>query len=99
MTRKRTLGLIALLPLALTAGCAMPPEDVSAEQIGNFDAAVASIGCELRTERDYLPVELQTGMTRDQTIAMAQYRIAMGEAVSLGDGAVRLTTGACATPS
>ncbi|NIZ09200.1 hypothetical protein HCZ97_07125 [Pseudooceanicola sp. HF7] len=84
------------MPLALVAACAVPPSDVTPQQSANFDAAVASIGCELRTERDYLPVELQTGMTRDQVIAMAQYRMAMNMAVGSEDGAVRLTTGPCA---
>ena len=90
------LGLVALLPLGFLAGCAVPPPSVDSAQQANFDAAVASIGCVLRNERDYLPVELQTGLTRDQVVAMAQYRMASNQAVPLEGGAVQLTTGPCA---
>ena len=78
------------------AACAMPPSDLPAGAAENFNDAVASVGCVLRTERDYLPVELQTGMTREQTIALAQHKIVSGEAISLPDGAVQLTVGDCA---
>ncbi|MGI3165880.1 hypothetical protein [Pseudooceanicola sp. 200-1SW] len=81
--------------LALAA-CTMPPSDLPPGAAENFNDAVASVGCVLRTERDYLPVELQTGMTREQAIALAQYKIVSGEAISLPDGAVQLTVGDCA---
>lgn len=81
--------------LALTA-CAMPPQGVPDDAVPAYDAAVASIGCNLATEKDYLPVELQTGMTREQVLAMTSYKIANKQAVRLPDGTVQLTTGACA---
>ena len=82
--------------LGLTAACAMPPEGVPSDAVSAYDDAVASIGCNLRTEKDYLPVELQTGMTREQVLAMTTYKIANKQAVKLPDGTVQLTTGACA---
>ena len=55
--------LRGVLPaLALTAACAMPPEGTDEQDLANFDAAVASVGCDLRTESEYLAVELQTGL-------------------------------------
>ncbi|PJE29778.1 hypothetical protein SAMN06297129_2820 [Pseudooceanicola antarcticus] len=88
-----TAPLAALALAACTAGL---PEDLPAGAAEGFNDAVASVGCVLRTERDYLPVELQTGLTREQAIEMAQYKIATGDAVSLPDGAVQLVVGECA---
>ncbi|MGB7318316.1 MAG: hypothetical protein WBC85_10165, partial [Planktotalea sp.] len=62
----------------------------------NFDAAVASIGCDLKFESDYLPVELQTGMNREEIQAMAANKVRRGQAVALGGGGVRSTVGTCA---
>ncbi|MBR9765213.1 MAG: hypothetical protein GYB53_17255 [Rhodobacteraceae bacterium] len=93
------MDLRAWLPLTALAlaGCTMSmPEDLPAGAAENFNDAVASVGCVLRTERDYLPVELQTGLNRAQAVEMAQYKIATGEAVSLPDGAVQLVVGDCA---
>ncbi|WP_010141407.1 hypothetical protein [Oceanicola sp. S124] len=93
------MALRNLLPIAALAlaGCAMSmPENMPAGAADNFNDAVASVGCVLRTERDYLPVELQTGLNREQAVEMAQYKIATGEAVSLPDGAVQLVVGDCA---
>ena len=87
---------LALGAMALLAGCVMPPEDTTAEDLALFDAAVASIGCDLVDESDYLPVELQTGMTREKLIEVAQYKITTEEAVGLSNGGVRLVTGTCA---
>ncbi len=78
------------------AGCALPPSDVSPGKIAQYEAAVASIGCVLRYESDYLPVELQAGLTREQTLAITKYQLAADRAVNLPDGGVKLTTGACA---
>lgn len=88
--------LASLAALGLTAACALPPEGVTPENLASFDVAVASIGCDLVSESDYLPVELQTGLTRDQVIGTAQFRLANDEAVRLENGGIRLTTGACA---
>lgn len=61
----------------------------------NFDAAVASIGCELKFESDYLPVELQTGMSREELQQMAAIKVRRGHAVTLGGGGIRSTVGPC----
>ena len=48
----RTRGAVLVLALAaLAAGCAMPPEDVSEDSLKLYEEAVASIGCDLITER------------------------------------------------
>ena len=86
----------AIAALALTSACAMPPQGASPEQMAAYDNAVASMGCEMRTEREYLAVELQTGLTREQTIQAGQFRMASGAAVPLEGGGVKLVTGACA---
>lgn len=88
--------VLPLAGLALVSACAMPPEGVTPQDLAAFDEAVASVGCELVGESDYLPVELQTGLTREQVIQTAAYRVAAEEAVHLEGGGVRLITGACA---
>ena len=85
-----------LAALGLLAACVMPPEGVSQEGLVMFDEAVASVGCELVGESDYLPVELQTGLTREQVLKTAAFRVASEQAVKLENGGVRLITGACA---
>lgn len=87
-----------LLPLIATAGCALPPKGIDDAQLRAFDEAVASIGCTLDYESDYLPVELQTGLTREQLQQVANYRIAAGSGVASEAGGFRLTTGTC-TPT
>ena len=86
---------LVLPALALAAACAMPPQGVPGDAVTAYDAAVASIGCNMRSEKDYLPVELQTGMTREQVLQMTAYKLANRQAVKLPDGTVQLTTGAC----
>ncbi|MBT55895.1 MAG: hypothetical protein CMF72_21165 [Mameliella sp.] len=85
----------ALIAAVLVAGCILP-EGVTEEDLLSFDAAVASIGCDLADERDYLPVELQTGMPREKLVTIAQYKVEQEEAVTLSNGGVRIKTGACA---
>jgi hypothetical protein len=82
--------------VGLLTACAMAPEGVSQEDLAAFDEAVASIGCELVGESDYLPVELQTGLNREQVVQTAAFRVAAEQAVQLENGGVRLTTGSCA---
>ncbi|SHH26083.1 NADH dehydrogenase [Marivita hallyeonensis] len=86
----------AIAALSFVAACAIPPQGVTQEDVANFDIAVASIGCDLVSESDYLPVEFQTGLTREQVIQTAQYRVSTEDAVALEGGGVRLVTGACA---
>lgn len=88
--------LMAGLTVLMAAACAMPPQGVPGDAVTSYDAAVASIGCNLRTEQDYLPVELQTGMTREQVLQMTAYKLANKQAVKMPDGTVTLQTGACA---
>ncbi|GGL87542.1 hypothetical protein GCM10011534_06910 [Pseudooceanicola nanhaiensis] len=64
--------------------------------VGAYDAAVASVGCEMVNEPQYRAVEFQTGMTREQTIEMGQYRMAAGAAQPIEGGGIRLTSGPCA---
>lgn len=90
----KTLSALAALPLL--AACAVPPEGTTEADRANYDAAVASIGCALRYESDYAPVELQTGLPRQQIMAISSYRIAQEAAVRTSEGGVRLVTGACA---
>ncbi len=80
----------------LLSGCALPPDGVNQQNIADYEVAVASIGCRMVSEADYLPVELQTGLTREQTRAITAYQVAAERAVKLPGGGVKLTTGACA---
>mgnify|MGYP001799498090 CR=1 FL=1 len=92
-----TTRLLALFTaLGFVAACALPPQGVTQQDLANFDLAVASIGCDLIGESDYLPVELQTGLTRQQVIDTAQFRLATDAAVQLENGGVRLVIGDCA---
>lgn len=88
--------LVCLAAVGLVAACALPPQGVTPQDLQNYDEAVASIGCELVVESDYLPVELQTGLTRQQVLEISQYKIAVEQAVKLESGGVKLVTGACA---
>ena len=90
----RILGASAAL--ALLSACAMPPDGVTEDRLAMFDTAVASIGCDLVSEEDYIPVELQTGLTRAQVRDTADYKIETEQGVALSNGGFRLTTGACA---
>ena len=95
MIRKLSvLGPVASV-LALS-GCVVPPQGSSMEDVARYQAAVESIGCEMVSESDYLPVELQADLTREQSTAITQHMLATGKAVRLSNGGVKLTTGACA---
>ena len=82
--------------VGLLAACAIPPQGMTQADLANFDLAVASIGCDLVGDSDYLPVEFQTGLTREQVIETAQFRLATEAAVQLENGGIRLVTGDCA---
>ncbi|KRS17374.1 hypothetical protein [Roseovarius indicus] len=86
---------LAGLPLGLAA-CMTTPEGVNEQMIADYTAAVATIGCEMKYDSDYLPVELQAGITRQQALDITSYMLANDKAVNLPDGGVKLTTGACA---
>jgi hypothetical protein len=86
----------ALAALPLASACALPPEGTTEADRAAYDAAVASVGCTLRTDADYAPVELQTGLTRQQIMDISRYRVAQERAVPTPEGGVRLTAGPCA---
>lgn len=87
------LGLAAMLAIA---ACAMPPSGTSPQDLENYQAAVASLGCTMVTEPDYLAVAFQTGLTRDQVMEMTQFQLASRRAETLPEGGIKLTTGVCA---
>lgn len=78
------------------AGCGVPPQGTTPADVARFEAAVASIGCEMVSESDYLPVELQADLTREQSSALVSYMLATGKAQKLEKGGVRLVSGNCA---
>jgi hypothetical protein len=80
----------------ILAACDMPPQGTTPQDIANYETAVASIGCQLVTEPDYLAVGIQTGLSRDQLLDMTRYQLSARRAVSLPEGGIKLTTGACA---
>lgn len=91
---------LILLP-ALIAGCVETTGTgggglTAADNAENFDSAIASIGCDLKFESDYLPVELQTGMSREEIQKVAAGKVRRGQAVALSGGGIRSTVGACA---
>lgn len=73
----------------------IPPASVNPSDIANYEAAVASIGCNLITEADYEPVEIQTGLTREQVLNITQFELDAGKAARIETGGVQLQTGAC----
>ncbi|WP_417523816.1 hypothetical protein [Marinovum sp.] len=86
-----------LSPVLALAGCMdMPPSGTGIEDLAAYDAAVATVGCQLVTEADYGAVQFQAGLTREQTIAITEQRLARDEAVRLDSGGVRLISGSCA---
>lgn len=91
----RAKHLLTLAALGALAACAMPPEGTDETDVANFDAAVASLGCDLVDEGDYQAVEIQTGLTRAQAQEMAAFRLETRAAAQLSNGGIRLITGAC----
>ncbi|HKL64496.1 MAG TPA: hypothetical protein VJ886_00170 [Roseovarius sp.] len=87
---------ITLCALVALASCAAPPPGTTAEDVARFDAAARSLGCTVRDEGDYLALEIQTGLARQQLLDLAAYRLTTGGAERQPDGGVKLTTGACA---
>jgi len=90
---RRALGLGAF---GLIAACTMIPEGVDEQDIARYDAAVASLGCTIVTESDYMAVGLQTGLSRAQLTDITAYKLSSEGAVRRPAGGVELTTGACA---
>ena len=82
--------------VALVGACAPLPTGVTPAMLAQYDAAVASIGCDVVHERHYLPLELQTGFTREQLITMGRYRIQTDAGLPIAGGGMRLYSGDCA---
>ncbi len=87
---------ITISALWALAACAATPPGTSAEDAARFEAAAKSLGCTLRSEGDYLAMEIQTGLARQQLLDFAAFHLSTGGAVRQPDGGVKLTTGACA---
>jgi len=96
---KRSCLIMAGLAVLSVAGCDIPPEGTSAEDVARYQNAVASIGCVVYSESDYLPVELQADLTRQQALDLTGYHLATQKAVALEEGGVRLHVGPCAPGS
>lgn len=68
----------------------------AAQEEADWAVAVASVDCKLVSERQYLPVELQTGLTRERVQEILAAKITAGEAVVRADGGYDYTGGPCA---
>lgn len=82
--------------LGLTSACMETQTGVSTQGNAGFDAAVKSVDCKLVGESDYIPVEFQTGLTREQVLSIVSTRLSTGRAVRLPGGGVKFTSGGCA---
>ena len=86
------LGLVAAL-----SGClGIPPQGVSLEDVAEYELAAKSLGCTVVTEPDYMAIEFQTGLSREQTQAISQFLLNNERAESLEKGGIKVTSGACA---
>ncbi|MFD1344247.1 hypothetical protein [Litorisediminicola beolgyonensis] len=94
MRLTRTLPLLALG----LAACETLPEGIEEEDVARYDAAVATIGCDMVSEADYLPVELQAGLNRQQVLDITAMKVERQEALRLENGGVRVVSGPC-TPA
>lgn len=81
---------------ALLIGCASAPDGTSQDNVADFIVAAHTIGCELRYDSDYAPIEFQAGLSREQALEISGYLLARGDAVAIPEGGVRVTAGPCA---
>lgn len=94
--------MVSLALVAAVAGCDDLPistgnGSISPEMRQDYLAAVASVGCILRDERQYGAVDFQAGLSREQTLAITSSFLSKGKAERLSDGnSIRITTGPCA---
>ena len=86
----------AVSAFAVLTACGIPPLGVTAADLSAYDEAVASIGCTMATEGDYNAVAFQTGIEREKLAQIATFKLANKQAEQLENGAIKLTTGACA---
>ena len=105
----RALGFLAVAALALAAcdetmmmpvtgggGAPAAPVRSFADKVASYDEAVASIGCAMVGESDYMAVEFQADLTREESTTITAQKLAAGKAVKLPEGGARITDGACA---
>lgn len=87
---------VAAAPVFFLAACAMPPEGTGAEDVENYVAAVASIGCDVVNDGDYQALEIQTGLSQEQLVEMGEYLVDSQQGARLSNGGIRSMVGACA---
>lgn len=95
-SRRSCGGGAGLVALALVAGCVVPPAGTTRDDLARYEAAAKSLDCTLVTEGDFLAMEMQTGLARQQLVDITGRYLSTGGAVRLPAGGVKLTTGACA---
>lgn len=89
--------VLFILPVMALSGClGIMPEGIKAEDVAAYQAAAATIGCKMVGEPDYLAVEFQAGLTREQSTSITSFMLANDRAEKLPDGGVKITSGACA---
>ncbi len=81
---------------AVLAGCAGAPEGTSQDNVSDFLVAAATIGCEIKHDSDYAPIEFQAGISKEQALGISQFLLARGDAQALEGGGLRVTAGPCA---
>ncbi|MET4127115.1 hypothetical protein [Roseovarius sp. MBR-6] len=87
---------VALAGLGLVAGCVVPPQGTTRDDLAIYEQAAQSLNCTLVTEGDFLAMEMQTGLARQQLLDITGRYLSTGGAERLPGGGVKLTTGACA---
>ncbi len=87
-------AMASMFAASFTAGCV--PDGVVEQDLLNFDEALISVGCELRYEKHYQPLEFQTGLPREMVQKIAHAKVRRGDAVALEGGGFRSTVGSCA---
>nr|WP_247651025.1 hypothetical protein [Roseovarius autotrophicus] len=80
----------------MVAGCVVPPEGTTRDDLTRYEEAAKSLDCTLVTEGDFLAMEMQTGLVRQQLLDITGRYLSTGGAERLPGGGVKLTTGACA---
>ncbi len=88
--------VIPLAALGLVTGCVVPPQGSSRDDLAIYQQAAQSLNCTLVTEGDFLAMEMQTGLARQQLLDITGRYLSTGGAERLPGGGVKLTTGACA---
>jgi hypothetical protein len=87
---------VALVGFGLLAGCVVPPQGTTRDDLAIYEGAARTLNCTLVTEGDFLAMEMQTGLARQQLLDITGRYLSTGGAERLPDGGVKLTTGACA---